>query len=275
VALLVAISFATVGEAILVPILDRFNIINSRLGQAIIGIGTTDDLIEIAVLIFLTVFIGTQSTKGVFTILAALAFLFILTISLTKLKRQRHRFKYIQLESLFLFAMVTLLFFIGIGEFAHSAALAALLAGISLRTFVPNERLRYIEQELRAVSYGLFAPIFFIWVGATMDTSYLLKFPLLILLVVVVTSAMKLLGTYLVAHKEFENKEWLLLGTGLSVRFSTSIIIIKILFDNGLVASDLFSVIVASSIIFTFLVPIIFSNLLVKLGLTKIKQVSH
>ena len=53
-------------------------------------------------------------------------------------------------------------------------------------------------------------------------------------------------------------------GVGLSVRFSISIIIAKILFESGLIATDLYSVIVASSIFFTFAVPIIFSNLLKK-----------
>jgi len=269
VSILVALSFATVGEEILIPILDKFGIINTRLGQAIIGIGTIDDLIEIAVLIAVTIFIGTQSLRDVFVILASLTVLFLLTITFTKLKPKRHRFVFVKLDTLFLFAMLMLLFFIGIGELAHSAALAALLAGISLRTFVPHERLQYIEQEVKAVSYGLFTPIFLVWIGATMDASYLTQFPLMILLVVVVSNGMKLLGSYIMAHKEFSTRESLLLGFGLSVRFSTSMIIIKILFDNGFIGTDLFSVVIASSIVFTFIIPIIFSNLLVKWGLTK------
>ncbi|MCD6476686.1 MAG: cation:proton antiporter, partial [Candidatus Aenigmarchaeota archaeon] len=42
---IVSLSFATVGEAILIPILDEFNITNTKLGQSIIGIGALDDII--------------------------------------------------------------------------------------------------------------------------------------------------------------------------------------------------------------------------------------
>jgi Kef-type K+ transport system membrane component KefB len=55
-----------------------------------------------------------------------------------------------------------------------------------------------------------------------------------------------------------------LLGIGLSVRFSTSIIIIKILFESNLIGSELYSIIIASSIVFNFIIPILFSNLIAK-----------
>ena len=51
--------------------------------------------------------------------------------------------------------------------------------------------------------------------------------------------------------------------------FSTSLIIIKLLLDGGLIRNDLYSIIVASSIIFKFLVPVLFSNLLVKWKVAK------
>jgi len=48
------------------------------------------------------------------------------------------------------------------------------------------------------------------------------------------------------------------------VRFSTSLIIVKILLDNGIINAGLYSVIVASSIVFSFVIPLLFSNLLAK-----------
>ena len=65
-------------------------------------------------------------------------------------------------------------------------------------------------------------------------------------------------------RKELGKKESILLGIGLSVRFSTTIIITKILFQEGLIGVELYSIIVSSSIIFNFIVPFLFSNLLVK-----------
>ncbi|MFQ5531778.1 MAG: cation:proton antiporter, partial [Candidatus Nanoarchaeia archaeon] len=268
---LVALSFATVGEAILIPILDEFKIINTKLGQSIIGIGTLDNIIEILLLIVIGVLIGTQtnSTINIVVTLISLAVLFILTLGLRKLKPQGDKFKFTKIEVLFLLIIFVLFIFIGIGKLAHAAPIAALLAGIGLNTFIPDSRINKNKSSIKTLSYGFFAPIFFLWIGASIDFNYLISFPLIILAVVLVSKSAKLIGSYIVGKKELGTKQSILLGIGLSVRFSTSIIIIKILFDNGLIGSDLYSVIVASSIIFKFIVPILFSNLLVRWKMIK------
>lgn len=268
---LVALSFATVGEAILIPILDEFKIVNTKIGQSIIGIGTLDDIIEILLLILVVVLIGSKvhSSFNIFLTLISLAVLVILTIGLTKLKKQNEKFKFLSIESLFLFILFVLFLFLGIGQLAQAAPIAALLAGITLNTFIPDNRIERVKSGIKTLCYGFFAPIFFLWVGVTIDIDYLLAFPLLILLVVAVSKGAKLLGSWIIGRKELGTKQSILLGIGLSVRFSTSIIIIKILFDNNLIGADLYSIIVASSIVFKFIVPVLFSNLLVRWKVVK------
>ena len=264
VSFLAALSFATVGEAILIPILDEFKIINTRLGQTIISIGTLDDIIEISILILVIVFVG-AGAHGEFNIgiiIFSLLALFIFTFGLSKLKKQGEKFNVLKIETLFLFTIGILFLFLGVGEYASSTALGAILAGIGLKTFIPEERLKVIENEIKAVCYGLFAPIFFLWAGINMDMKYLAAYPLLILLIIIISSGSKYLGSYIIARKEMGFKQAILLGTGLSVRFSTSIVVIRILFENKIIADDLYSVIIASSIIFTFVIPILFSQLL-------------
>jgi len=266
VSFLVALSFATVGEAVLIPILDEFRIINTKLGQSIIGIGALDDIIEVFTLVLAAVLVGssTYTRFNIGIVLLSLFFLFILTIGLTKLKEEGKQFNVLNIETLFLFVIFILFLFIGIGEYADSTALAALLAGISLKTFVPSKRLKLIESEVKTMCYGFFAPVFFLWVGFSMDMKYLISYPLLVLLVVLISNGSKLLGSCIIGRKELGNKQSILLGLGLSVRFSTSIVIIKILFESGLVHTGLYSVIIASTVVFTFLVPVLFSHLLVK-----------
>ena len=270
---LVALSFATVGEAILIPILDEFKIINTKIGQSIIGIGTLDDIIEILLLILVSILIGVGVHSGI-NILITFLFLIalgILAVGLTKLKKENKEFRFLPIETLFLFVLFVLFLFLGIGEFAKATAIAALLAGISLNTFIPNNRIDKIKSGVRYLCYGFFAPIFFLWVGLSMDIKYLFSYPLLILLILVFSAGAKLLGSWIVGRKELGLKKSILLGIGLSVRFSTSIIIIKILFDNKLIGVDLYSVLIASSIIFTFIIPILFSKLLVKWKIRKNK----
>lgn len=49
-ALITALSFATVGEAVLLPILAEFKIVKTAFGQLTLGIGTMDDIIEVLML---------------------------------------------------------------------------------------------------------------------------------------------------------------------------------------------------------------------------------
>jgi len=271
ISLLVALSFATVGEAILIPILDEFKIVNTKLGQSIIGIGTLDDVIEVFLLIIVSIVIGSslRSNMNIFLILISLGILFVLTIGLVKLKKKGAEFRFLPIETLFLFILFGLFLFLGIGELADATPIAAVLSGIALKTFIPDERIEKVKKSIRTMCYGFFAPIFFVWVGVSLNMKYLIEFPLLVILVVIVANSAKLLGSWIVGRKELGTKQSILLGIGLSIRFSTSIIIIKILFENNLIGSDLYSVIVASSIVFKFIIPVLFSNLLVKWNVVK------
>ncbi|MBW3022595.1 cation:proton antiporter, partial [Candidatus Woesearchaeota archaeon] len=141
-----------------------------------------------------------------------------------------------------------------------------------LKTFMPKGRLELIESEIRTICYGFFAPIFFLWVGSSIDIKYIFSYPLLILLVFAVSSISKLVSSYIIGAKELGRKKSILMGIGLSVRFSTSIIIVKILLDKGIIREDLYSVIIASSIIFLIVIPIVFSNLLLKWKVAKTER---
>jgi len=262
----VALSFATVGEAVLAPILTEFRIVNTKLGQAIIGIGTLDDLIEIFVLILVVLILGSSVHTGLNLILmlCSLAGLFILTVGLTKLKEEGRKFGFLRIEVLFLFALFIFFLFLGISGWAHAESMAALLSGIAIKTFVPEKRLRKIESEIKTMCYGFFAPLFFVWAGISMNMNYLVSYPLLILLVIAVSAFAKLLASWTIARHELGGKQSILLGLGLSVRFSISIVIVKLLLESGMIASDLYSIILASSIVFQFAIPLVFSYLLVR-----------
>jgi Kef-type K+ transport system membrane component KefB len=272
ISILVSISFATVGEAILIPILDEFKLVNTKLGQSIIGIGTLDDIIEILLLILVGILVGTasHSANNIAITLLSLFILFAMTILLTKLKNKKEtKFKFISIETLFLFTLSILFLFLGIGEIAKAAPIAAILAGIGLNTFMPDNRVKKITSEIKSLCYGFFAPIFFLGVGMTINIKYLLISPLLILLIILVSAGSKIFASYIVGKKELGTKKSILLGIGLSVKFSTSIIIIKILFENNIINSNLYSIIVASSIIFNFLIPFLFSRLILKWNINK------
>ncbi|MCK4919329.1 MAG: cation:proton antiporter [Candidatus Pacebacteria bacterium] len=269
---LVSMSFASVGEIILIPLLDEFKILKTKLGRAIVDIGVTGNILEIFVLIIVSVIITSHDPNRIYITLASLVLLFLLTAVFVHFRHEGEQFRFMNVDTMFIFSIFILFLFLGIGKYADAAPLAALLAGISLKTFMPPIRLDLVEKEVKAISYGFFAPLFFLWAGMSVSIDALIKYPLVILLIVIVTKSVKIIGSYFVAKKELGKKESILLGIGLSIRFSTSIIITTILFQEGLINVDLYSVIVTSGIIFNFFVPFVFSGLFVKWKIGKVSS---
>jgi Ca2+-transporting ATPase len=277
---LIALSFATVGEEILIPILDEFRLTKTKLGQSILGIGTFDDLIEVLVIILVMISLpflaGRKMSVGldwgqILIILFSLAVLALFTVGLMKLKQRASQMRFPKIEAIFLLVLAIFFLFLGIGYLAEETlvALGAILAGLAAKNFLPESRTREIEREIKAVTYGFFGPIFFLWVGLDADIGYLLAYPLLILLIVLVTGAAKILASYLVARKELGTKPSLLMGIALWIRFSTSIVIIKILFEAGVMGESLYSVLIGSAIVFSFVTPFLLSHLIPRWNIGK------
>ncbi|MDF1498254.1 MAG: cation:proton antiporter [Patescibacteria group bacterium] len=271
---LVSLSFASVGEVILIPLLDEFRMLKTKLGRAIVDIGVTGNIIEILILIIVSVLITSHDPSRIYITLISLIILFLLTAGFVHFRQEGEQFRFMNVDTMFIFSIFILFLFLGIGIYADATPLAALLAGISLKTFMHQKRLDLVEKEVKAISYGFFAPIFFLWVGMFVSVDILIKYPLVILLIIVVTKSVKIVSSYFLTKKELGKKESILLGIGLSVKFSTSIIITKILFQEGLIGIELYSVIITSSVIFNFIVPFLFSNLLVRWKIVKSKSLS-
>ena len=265
---IVGVSFATVGEIIILPILDEFGIVNTKLGQTIIGIGSFDDIIEITVILVLAFLIGinpgSESSGNLRILIASLIGIFVLFFILFRMKRVNEKLANSKSEIVSLLSFSILFLFLALGDLSSSTSLASLLAGISVKNFVSDGRKKEIGNSIRNLCYGLFAPLFFFSVGLELNLSYLVSSFWIVLIVFFASAISKIVGSYIIGRKRVGKKQSLLLGLGLCSRFSMSIVIIKLLFDAGLVREDLYSVIIASSMLFTIFVPVLFSKLYYK-----------
>ncbi len=261
---LVSLSFASVGQTLLVPILDRFGILNSRLGHSIIGVGTLINLIEILTVIIVSDLLQAKENfyldAGV--ILISLMTLVILMVGLLEFKKTQGYFSNINSERQVAFILFVFFLFLAIGNHADVAPVAALMAGIALRAYIPQDKFSDAVNYMKIGIHGLFGPLFFVWVAAAMDVYYLLASPLLVLSIFAISKIIKIGGVYLVSQSELGSKKACLLGIALSVRFTTSIVILQILYVNNFIQSDLYSIILSSVIVFKFITPIVFSRLL-------------
>lgn len=264
---LLALSFATVGEAVLLPILDEFRLTKTKFGQTILAIGVLDDVIEVATVVAIAVLLGYSAGHTHFNIwvnLLILLSLFALVFIVIKLGKHLNSFKYKDISSFFFLVIFFLFLFVGLGKFVESAALGALLAGIALKNIIPSRILGLIESEIKTLAYGFLAPVFFLWVGLDVNMPYILKYPFLIILFTFATYSAKTLSSYLVARKELGSKKAFLLGISLCVRLSTSIVIIKLLFENGLIGTEIYSVLIGTQLIFKFIIPFLLAYLITK-----------
>jgi len=199
VASIVAFSFATVGEAILMPILSEFKVVDTMFGQLTLGIGVLDDLIEVLMLLVLAVF------------------------SLSPLSVQTQSFLGPLLEGV--------------------AVVAVIVGGIIVRRLLKDR----IEGPVNFVSYGVFSPLFFLSVGAHASVKQM--YPLLVLAILVVAKGSKLFASYALFRKRLGAKYSLLMGVGLSVRFSTSLVVQLIMYQAGYISLALYSSLIATAII--------------------------
>jgi Kef-type K+ transport system membrane component KefB len=265
VAIVVALSFATVGEAVLLPILAKFNLLKTRFGQLTLGIGTLDDVLEVLTLImipFLPILIPTLNIQGLpeptFVVIDLIG-IFILTLILVKIAS---KIKYVLTNNVhysFIRPLVIMLIFfsfvvVGSFVFESLAAISAIFGGIVARGLLPTENFRSDEKVVNFLGYIVLSPMFFLSVGASMSLSSILVYPLLIVVIIIATMGAKLSGSFLLFRKLLGNRHSILLGLGLSVRFSTGLIVQYVLLISGLITLDLYSGLIASAVVMTPLI---------------------
>ena len=260
VALVTSLSFATVGEAVLLPILREFGVIETTFGQLTLGIGTLDDIIEVlmlAVVAILPAFLPatqTQSFPDPLHILLGLGCLLLLTSAMIKIGGKIKRILEKRHPPPYVPSLLTLLVFfsfVALGGFVFEslATVGAIFGGIVFRGLLPKEGLRENEKNVEFLGYIFLSPLFFLSIGASVSVSSLLIYPSMIALIWAVAKGSKLYSSLLLFRKLLGNKYSLLLGLGLSVRFSTSLIVQLMLLNSGLISAVLYSTLIATAML--------------------------
>lgn len=137
------------------------------------------------------------------------------------------------------------------------ALLGAFIVGIAFAQ-IPTLNTETVHR-LEAITFGIFAPIFFAVAGLKINITTLMTPRLLLLLAAVLAAAMifKILGIYIGARVFGRRDHWsaLFFGVGLNTRGSMGIIIANIGLSLGLISQDLFSILVVNAIITSLIAP--------------------
>ena len=273
-AFVVGLTRMPTAEAVIVPILDEFNLIRTRVGHFIVGTGVLDDVIEVFLIAFISVWIGEKALSvplagnwiedevlrlivviGVFVLAAWLSYRW-LAAWLARLLPRRPR-------NLTLLSMLVVFGFGGFAEYGElGMVVGAITGGIIMRPVYNSLGVvgEQTTQTIRAITYGFFGLLFFFWVGLSVNLEGLLRAPALAILLFLAAFVGKLIGVAIMVP--MGKVTWLEAGTigvGINARLTTEIIVAKLLLDARLIDVDLFTALVAASSLSTVLVPILFT----------------
>ena len=270
IALVIGMTRMPTAEAVIVPILDEFKMIKTRVGTFIIGAGVLDDIIEVILVGIVSIWIGSktgQSHGGVAGLLAGIfAFMLISWIFYRWMPRIMQKWEPENLSALMIFSLVILFGFGGFGEYVElGMVVGAITAGVIMRPLFEKEEQKgeLLSKTTQTLSYGFFGVLFFFWVGFNADMEGFLQEPLLAIVLYLAGTFGKLFGVLLmVPMKKMRLKEAVIIGVGLDARLTTEIIVAQLLFSAAIIDLKLFTALVAASSFTAITVPLLFSLLI-------------
>lgn len=261
-------------EAVIVPILDEFKLIRTRVGELIIGAGVLDDVIEVFLVALVSMWIGkkTGDMMGGITglIMGVLAFILLaffchrwVIVLMARWLPRRPR-------NLMFLSMVIMFGFGGLSEYIHiGMVMGAITAGVLMRPAFDSmdEVGEKVTQTIQSVTYGFLGLPFFFWVGLNTDLEGLLKEPALAILLYLAGTIGKLVGVFLmVPMRKITVREAWTVGIGLDARLTTEIIVARLLFDAKLIDGHLFTALVSAASFTAISVPLVFALLVRRWG---------
>jgi len=270
IALVIGMTRMPTAEAVIVPILDEFKMIKTRVGTFIIGAGVLDDIIEVVLVGIVSVWIGAktgQSHGGLIGLVAGIfVFILIAWTFYRWIPQMMQRWEPENLSVLMIFSLVVLFGFGGFGEYVElGMVVGAITAGVIMRPLFETEEQKgeLLAKTTQTLSYGFFGVLFFFWVGFNADLEGFLQEPLLAIVLYLAGTLGKLFGVLLmVPMRKMRLKEAAIVGIGLDARLTTEIIVAQLLYSAALIDMKLFTALVAASSFTAATVPLLFTLLI-------------
>ncbi len=261
-------------EAVIVPILDEFRLIRTRVGEMIIGAGVLDDVIEVFLVALVSVWIGEKAgdVGGGITglIMGVLTFMLLAWVCHRWVIVFMGRWLPRRPRNLMLLSMVILFGFGGLSEYTSlGMVVGAITAGVLMRPAFNSMGMvgEEVMQAIQSGSYGFLGLAFFFWVGLSADLEGMLREPALAILLYLAGTIGKLAGVFLmVPMGKISVREAWIIGIGLDARLTTEIIVAQLLFNAKLIDGHLFTALVSAASFTAVTVPLMFALLVRRWG---------
>ena len=143
--------------------------------------------------------------------------------------------------------------------YENLAVIAAIMGGIVTQQIFPDKILKESRKSVNFLGNFFLSPFFFLSLGTKISLAALIAFPLLIIVIVLVSFSSRVSASTMFFRKLFGVKYAFILGVGLCAKFSTSIIAENLLFNSGFISATLFSAILTAYIIMKPIIVSIYS----------------
>jgi Kef-type K+ transport system membrane component KefB len=257
----VSTALATVAETTIAPILDELGVITSMEACLILSPGVVDDVVEIIIASLASVVVGSGefqvtplSMLSGFTLFAVLALVLnrVILPALATFEGNPSdpSLLHLLLSSTLVLVVVSMHFRLGV-------LLGSIVAGLTFQRFLSGcGAEKRTLNILRILGYGLLGPIFFFGVGLVTDLSNMAESIPLTILLITANFVGKFLAAFITGKLiGLSLKSMIIVGLGLSAKFSMGIIPVQIFFSAGVIDEYVFSSFVAVSTITTIIIP--------------------
>ncbi len=278
--LFVGTALAVTALPVSVRILLDLNLLNTRLGRAIVSVALVNDLVAFAMLGLVVQFtnLGASSPGGVTiglvvlnnVLFVGLVFCVATVLKLTT-RLDRNAESYMQTfvaklrgrEASFAFCISTAL---GLGAAAELLgihfAVGAFYGGILMTPRLLGQvQFNRIQNAVSSVTFGLFAPIFFAFVGVKLLIT-LTAWPLIVAITAVAFIGKLLGGIMRGTVAGFRGAPLVALGVGLNARGMMELLLAQVGLAGGIIDTSLYSALVIMTLTTTLCAPPILKRLL-------------
>ncbi len=250
-------------EGTKVKVLMDLNSLNTRLGAVMLAAGAIDDIFEVLFLSIVVVMAkGGGLTELAVVPLEMVAFIVIAFVSFKILHKVLHQMDKTVGEETELFSVV-MIFILVLAALSESlnvgylvgAIIGGFLLQLSMKGISRRHR-RDLVNVVKLVALGFIVPFFFVNVGLLLDVTTLFTNIPLIAATVIIAFFGKMLGSVIV--KPFSGlslKQLYYVGWAMNSRGAAELVIALIAIQSGLIPPEIYSALVATSLITTLVFP--------------------
>lgn len=159
-------------------------------------------------------------------------------------------------ESIFAFVFMIAIFSAYLAEvFSLHAVIGAFIGGACLSS-IPFAKIEDVQNKVSGISYGIFVPIFFAYIGLSIDLSAIQGAGLFALLVIVLALSSKLIGGFIGTKiAGFNSYDSLIFGVGMMPRAGVELVFISAGRGLGIIGDEIFSAIVLMIVVSVIVSP--------------------